>query len=179
LSNIVFNYGHTTIPRHLRDIVVTEYGIADLLGKPDKQVIAELLNISDSRFQGELLEQAKRAGKIDPSYTIPEPFRHNTPERINAFVRKYREKGVLAAYPFGTEITEEEGVIGRALKDFKHRMTVNKAVALKGLARNFFRKVPSGAQPYLERLKLSNPLSIREKMMQKVVVYALESSGSL
>jgi acyl-CoA hydrolase len=179
LSNIVFNYGHTTIPRHLRDIVVTEYGIADLLGKPDKQVIAELINISDSRFQGVLLEQAKQAGKIDPSYTIPEPFRHNTPERIDAFVRKYREKGVLAAYPFGTEITEEEGVIGRALKDFKHRMTVNKAVALKGLARHFFRKVPSGAQPYLERLKLSNPLSIREKMMQKVVVYALESSGSL
>ncbi|MEC7377214.1 MAG: acetyl-CoA hydrolase/transferase C-terminal domain-containing protein, partial [Pseudomonadota bacterium] len=27
LSNIVFNYGHCTIPRHLRDIVVTEYGI--------------------------------------------------------------------------------------------------------------------------------------------------------
>ena len=26
-SNIVPNYGHITIPRHLRDIVVTEYGI--------------------------------------------------------------------------------------------------------------------------------------------------------
>ena len=32
-SNILWNYGHTTIPRHLRDIVVTEYGIADLRGK--------------------------------------------------------------------------------------------------------------------------------------------------
>ena len=29
-SNIRFNYGHTTIPRHLRDIYITEYGIADL-----------------------------------------------------------------------------------------------------------------------------------------------------
>ena len=29
-SNIVWSYGHTTIPRHLRDIVVTEYGVADL-----------------------------------------------------------------------------------------------------------------------------------------------------
>jgi acyl-CoA hydrolase len=66
LSNIVFNYGHTTIPRHLRDIVVTEYGIADLLGKPDKQVIAELLNITDSRFQDDLLTMAKKAGKIEP-----------------------------------------------------------------------------------------------------------------
>ena len=32
-SNILWNYGHTTIPRHLRDVVVTEYGIADLRGK--------------------------------------------------------------------------------------------------------------------------------------------------
>ena len=29
-SNVVWNYGHITIPRHLRDIVVTEYGVADL-----------------------------------------------------------------------------------------------------------------------------------------------------
>src|SRR6267154_1669279 len=29
-SNIRWAYGHTTIPRHLRDIVVTEYGVADL-----------------------------------------------------------------------------------------------------------------------------------------------------
>ncbi len=34
-SNIRWNYGHTTIPRHERDIVISEYGIADLRGKPD------------------------------------------------------------------------------------------------------------------------------------------------
>ena len=27
-SNLVYSYGHTTIPRHLRDVVITEYGIA-------------------------------------------------------------------------------------------------------------------------------------------------------
>lgn len=31
-SNIVWSYGHTTSPRHLRDLVVTEYGVADLRG---------------------------------------------------------------------------------------------------------------------------------------------------
>ena len=40
-SNIRWNYGHTTIPRHLRDVVVTEYGIADLRGKTDRDVIAD------------------------------------------------------------------------------------------------------------------------------------------
>ncbi len=50
-SNIVWNYAHTTIPRHLRDIVITEYGIADLRGRTDHEVIAALLNVADSRFQ--------------------------------------------------------------------------------------------------------------------------------
>src|SRR5690348_10029850 len=34
-SNIRWSYGHATIPRHLRDIVITEYGVADLRGKSD------------------------------------------------------------------------------------------------------------------------------------------------
>jgi acyl-CoA hydrolase len=48
-SNLFWTYGHCTIPRHLRDIVVTEYGIADLRGQTDSEVIARLLAISDSR----------------------------------------------------------------------------------------------------------------------------------
>src|SRR6202000_1211841 len=39
-SNVRFNYGHTTIPRHLRDMIVSEYGIADLRGKSDEHVVA-------------------------------------------------------------------------------------------------------------------------------------------
>ncbi|PYS70050.1 MAG: acetyl-CoA hydrolase, partial [Acidobacteria bacterium] len=50
-SNIRWNYGHVTIPRHLRDIVVTEYGIADLRGRTDEEVIIALVEIADSRFQ--------------------------------------------------------------------------------------------------------------------------------
>jgi acyl-CoA hydrolase len=63
VSNIVWNYGHMTIPRILRDIVVTEYGIANLRSKSDKDIIAALLNVADSRFQAELLAKAKAAGK--------------------------------------------------------------------------------------------------------------------
>ena len=50
-SNIRWSYGHETIPRHLRDIVVTEYGVADLRGKSDADVIAAMLQVTDSRFQ--------------------------------------------------------------------------------------------------------------------------------
>ncbi len=58
-SNILWNYGHTTIPRHLRDIFVTEYGIADLRGKSDEDCVLAMLAITDTRFQDELTARAK------------------------------------------------------------------------------------------------------------------------
>ena len=63
-SNIRWSYGHETIPRHLRDVFVTEYGVADVRGKSDEDVIALMLAIADSRFQDELARQAKDAGKL-------------------------------------------------------------------------------------------------------------------
>lgn len=83
-SNIVWQYAHTTIPRHLRDMVVTEYGIADLRGKNDAEVIAALLAIADSRFQQALAEQAQSAGKLPKDFVLPERYRNNTPERLQA-----------------------------------------------------------------------------------------------
>ena len=70
-SNIRWAYGHQTIPRHLRDVTVTEYGVADLRGKSDADVIAAMLAVADSRFQGELARQAKDAGKLPKNFEIP------------------------------------------------------------------------------------------------------------
>ena len=70
-SNIRWAYGHQTIPRHLRDVTITEYGVADLRGKSDADVIAAMLAVADSRFQGELARQAKDAGKLPKNFEIP------------------------------------------------------------------------------------------------------------
>ena len=43
-SNIVPFYGYTTIPKHLRDVIVTEYGVADLRGQSDAEIIKEFYN---------------------------------------------------------------------------------------------------------------------------------------
>src|SRR6202048_3395217 len=104
-SNIRWNYGHTTIPRHLRDIVVTEYGIADLRGKSDREVIAAMLSVADSRFQGELLARAKHAGKIERSFELPPAWRDNTPDRIARALEPTRAAGLLPPFPFGTDFT--------------------------------------------------------------------------
>ncbi len=179
LSNIVFSYGHTTVPRHLRDIVVTEYGIADLLGKSDKDVIAAILNITDSRFQNGLLDQAKKAGKIPADYEIPAMYRNNTPERLESLMAPFRKDSHFKPFPFGTDFTDQELVIGKALKSFKASLESDKLGTLKGLTGHLVRPVPSSASPYLERLNLHVPTSMKERLLQKVVVCALSSSGAL
>ncbi|WP_334078893.1 acetyl-CoA hydrolase/transferase C-terminal domain-containing protein [Microbulbifer sp. M83] len=118
-SNIVWEYPHCTIPRHLRDIVVTEYGVADLRGKSDRDVIAAMLAICDSRFQEELLEKARSAGKIEADFTIPLEFTENTPERIRAAYNTDERLAQLPYFPLGTDFTEEEALLAVALGRLK------------------------------------------------------------
>ena len=71
-------------------MIVTEYGIADLRGKSDRDVIAAMLAIADSRFQDELLRQAKDAGKIERSFELPAPRATTRPTRSNARLQPAR-----------------------------------------------------------------------------------------
>jgi hypothetical protein len=178
-SNVVFNYGHTTIPRHLRDIIITEYGIADVISKTDNEVIKSILNVTDSRFQENLLNKAKAVKKIEPGYKIPERFRNNYPERLEKILVTFKEKQLFPVFPFGTAFTDEEIVIGKSLKAFKERMVDNKAAALPGLLGEMFASVPAGAAPYLERMQLDKPASRQEKLMQKIVLFALKQAGEI
>ncbi|MCC5856008.1 MAG: acetyl-CoA hydrolase [Idiomarina sp.] len=118
-SNIVFSYGHCTIPRHLRDIIITEYGIADLRGKADEDVYLALIRIADSRFQEELLQQAQKAGKVDAAFKLPASWQHNTPDNVAATLKAFQSKALFLAFPFGCEFSDDELQIGKALKHLK------------------------------------------------------------
>src|ERR1700735_448627 len=107
-SNIRWSYGHETIPRHLRDIIVTEYGVADLRGKSDAEVIAAMLQVTDSRFQAELARQAKDTGKLPEDFEIPAAYRENLPERIAGALKPARAAGLLPSFPFGSDFTDVE-----------------------------------------------------------------------
>lgn len=117
-SNIRFSYGHITIPRHLRDIVVTEYGIADLRGKSDADTAAALIEIADSRFQNTLIKQAKAAGKLPETYQLPETARNNTPEALHRWLAPH-SADALPDFPFGTAFTQIEKYLLPALADLK------------------------------------------------------------
>ncbi len=176
-SNIVGHYGHTTIPRHLRDIVVTEYGIADLRGKADKEIAAELLKVTDTRFQDELLANAKQAGKIPADYEIAPAFRNNTPEHLAAALRPFKTRGHFPAFPFGTDFTPEELVLGKTLKALKAKLAGPAAIAKAMLGAADVGKIPEAAAPYLERMQLDRPGTLRDRMAQRLIVAELKAQG--
>lgn len=176
-SNIVFSYSTCSIPRHLRDIVVTEYGIAYLRGKPEKQVIAEIINIADSRFQEQLLAQAKKAGKIPMDYEIPEEYRHNTPEKLKALLAPYQAQGYFPPFPFGTEFTEDDADLVGALKGFQAFASGYPGKVVRSLLLELIRPIPQAAHHHLHRMELMEPSSAKERLFRKIVVLALRHSG--
>ena len=67
-SNVLWSYGHSTIPRHLRDIAVTEYGVADLRGASDEDCTKAMLALAEARFQPGLVAEARAASKLAPDF---------------------------------------------------------------------------------------------------------------
>jgi hypothetical protein len=174
-SNIVTSYGHCTIPRHLRDIAITEYGIADLRGRTDAECVAAMLDIADSRFQEELLTAAKRAHKIDAGYRIPEARRHNTPEHLEEAFAAQRGAGLFSEYPFGTDLTREEIELARALRWLKEH-TGGTGARLATMARALLGGTPAADRSCLARLRLAAPQSLSERLTAKLVSLGLSQT---
>jgi acyl-CoA hydrolase len=174
-SNILWNYGHTTIPRHVRDVVVTEYGIADLRGKTDRDVIAAMLAIADSRFQDELLRRAKDAGKIERSFELPAACRDNTPERIARALAGAREDGLLPPFPFGSDFTPAEERLIPALKLLRAASPFRLAHLF---ARGAFAAAPENdVRDCLARMALAHPSGVMEHIEVAWLRAALEASS--
>lgn len=182
-SNIVFNYAHTTIPQHLRDIVVTEYGIADIRGKTDTDVAAALIEIADSRFQPALIKQAKSAGKLRYDYELPARYAANTPDKIHEALARHRQRGLFPDYPFGTDLTVQEQHLTRVLRGLQ-RSTASLRGKF-GLARDLCRSLwgspldtAPADEPQLEllrRMQLDSPKGVREKFYARLLLTALRA----
>jgi len=182
-SNIVWNYGHITVPRHMRDIVVTEYGVADLRDKSDAAVIAELIGVADSRFQDDLVEQAKAAGKLPEDWTVPPEARNNYPETIEQALAPYADH--LPTFPFGTDLTEAEQALAQGLQTLRRHTSAVARAARSASPRRLAAAlgspaalkqgllVPDAARPYLERMALDEPAGNTERLYRHLVTYAL------
>jgi len=167
-SNIVWSYGHETIPRHLRDIVVTEYGVADLRGMSDERVVQRLIAVADSRFQDELLDAARSAGKVGPSWSIPPEWRNNLPQRI---IEALPEDD-FPPFPLGTDFTPVEQ---RLLPALQHLSQIGRrpgqitALAARGIAGSLTSQEEEG----LNRLQLGAVHDVRSRTIRALVLGAL------
>ena len=170
-SNIRWNYGHTTIPRHLRDLYITEYGIADLRGKPDEDCIVAMAGVMDSRFVPGLLETARRDRKLRTNFTMPEAWVRNTPEVLGEALAPFRADGTLPDYPLGSDFTEVEQRLVRALGWLKS----NTGSTRGRLATVAAALSDTGMDDHdaLARMALSSPQGIGEWLQARLLRLAL------
>ena len=172
-SNIVWEYGHCTIPRHLRDIVITEYGIADLRGKTDRKVIEALLNITDSRFQTALIEQAQHIGKLPKDFCLDPRFANNSPERLHAIAARHPH--LFPEYPLGCDFSAQEQDLLRALNWLKSKFKLTQIYEL-GKA-TLDAPAPHAFPEHLERMQLATPNGLREELYQRLLLAGLQATA--
>ena len=172
-SNIVWEYGHCTIPRHLRDIVITEYGIADLRGKTDRKVIEALLNITDSRFQTELIEQAQQIGKLPKDFCLDPRFADNSPQRLQAIAARHPH--LFPEYPLGSDFSAQEQDLLRALNWLKSKFKLTQIYEL-GKA-TLDAPSPQAFAQHLERMQLAHPSGLREELYQRLLLAGLQATA--
>lgn len=172
-SNIVWQYGHCTIPRHLRDIVITEYGIADLRGQTDAKVIELLLNISDSRFQPGLIEQAQKAGKLAKDFRLDARFTDNTPQRLQAIAARHPQ--LFPEYPLGSDFSSEERDVLRALNWLKSKFKLTEILQLGKAALDA--PQPSEYPQHLARMQLTKPEGLKQDLYQRLLLAGLKATA--
>ncbi len=172
-SNIRWNYGHTTIPRHLRDIYITEYGIADLRGKSDEACIRAMLAISDARFQDRLAADAMHAGKLARDFRVPDAWRRNTPADLVERLRPFDARGLFPLFPFGSDFNGVERRLlpallwlKKATGDWRRWPGLAAAVLAPGTSPD--------AEACLDRLALRNSApTLGERLLARLVRGAL------
>ncbi|HEY8682916.1 MAG TPA: acetyl-CoA hydrolase/transferase C-terminal domain-containing protein [Rhodanobacter sp.] len=172
-SNIRWNYGQTTIPRHLRDLYVTEYGVADLRGKSDSECVEAMLSICDARFLDALSAEAKAHGKLAPDFVIPEAWRRHRPRYLRELLAPFEKKGALPKFPFGSDFTDVEQRLLPALNWLK-AASMNWRGKLALLAALMRPGQPEADEiKALVRMKLVAPVGLKDRLQQRLLQAAL------
>lgn len=172
-SNIRWNYGETTIPRHLRDLYITEYGVADLRGKSDSECIEAMLSISDARFLDALCAEAKGHGKLAADFVIPEAWRRHRPRYLREALLPLQQRGLLPTFPFGSDFTAVEQRLLPALNWLKASGSHwrGKLRLLRALVRPGAEA--AGEPEALQRMGLDAPATLAERLQRRLLQAAL------
>ena len=175
-SSVLWNYGHVTIPRHLRDVMVTEYGIADLRGASDSECIERMLALADARFEPALRQQAVAAGKLSPrAATAAGDSPRHSADSLVAALRPFRANGTLPDYPLGCDFTVVEQRLVKALGWLK-RETAHPIGKLRTIATALLPRPTADAEA-LQRMDLAAPASLRDRLEARLLGLALQRTA--
>ncbi len=167
-SNIVWEFPHATIARHERDIFVTEYGIADLRGRTDRECCEAMLAIADSRCQPALLAAAQKAGKLPADYQIPPQHRNNLPSKLAAALQLHQANGALPKLPFGSDLNAAELALADRLGKLKSA-TTTLAGKLRLLRAFAAPASASEAAAALTHMQLDRPANLHQRLLARLV----------
>ena len=175
-SNLRWNYGHTTIPRHLRDLYITEHGIADVRGKTDEDCVVAMASIADAEFQQALLDAAKRNGKLRRDFMAPAGWQCNTPARLRAALAPFRRDGTLPDYPLGSDFSEVEQRLLKALGWLQAR-TGSLGGKLRTAASALLHGGGARDEEALRRMALEAPSVASEWLYARLLAHALRQTA--
>jgi len=176
-SNIRWHHGQATIPRHLRDIVVTEYGVADLRGKSDSECVEAMLSISDARFLDALCAQAKAHRKLSADFVIPEAWRRHHPDGLREALAPLQRMDLLPTFPFGSDFDDIEQRLLPALDWLRDAGTHwrGRWQLLRGLCRPG--QAAADEDKALARMGLAAPSTLIERLQRRLLQAALRHHG--
>ncbi len=177
-SNLNWESGQVTIPRHLRDIAITEFGIADLRGRTDENCAIAVLALAAVPHQQRLIDQAKSAGKLDPNFRAPDDWAHNTLDALAATLKPFRASGVLPDYPLGSDFTPVEERLVRALA-WLQRHTATKFGTLRTVLSALFLSAGAGDTEAMQRMGLDPPRSLRDRLDARLLAMALHETRQI
>jgi len=184
-SNIRWSPGNVTIPRHLRDIYVTQYGIADLRYMADEECIIRMLSITDGSAVEGLKHEAVSSGKLSPEKVssvdkqpaatpildVEKLKQENTLDNVTDALCRFRNDGSLPDYPLGSDFTATEQRLVKALKFLKEKTSGKWSAA--GFAFSALTSTAPEFHEELARMKLDKCATMKEWVFSKLLRYSL------
>jgi hypothetical protein len=121
---------------------------------------------------------AQGAGLLPDDYRVPDHARRNTPEALAARLGPHRP--ILPSLPFGSDLTPEELALAGALRHVAGLASLKAWPAVElAHARAVAATPPPAAAPFLERMGLARPRTLRERAWRRLVLYGLSATGAL
>lgn len=171
-SNVLWAHPQLTIPRHLRDVFITEYGVAFTRGKTDEETICAIVEIADSKFQDDLIKTAVKNGKLSSQYRVPEWASQNRGENISELLAPFKKEGFFSPFPFGSDFTPVEERLLAALSSLKELQS--HPLKIPGVLLSGMRIDAQKYEEELTRMDLFKPKNRMEWSYQKLLLAFLK-----